>query len=126
MPVPYDKVTTSNQDLNQVQANIARAFQAVPDPVSDGDGIVTVDTASGTKTFLIPESCKNLVCLTNGNALTVSLPSPATKRTVFVVCAGNNPVTVQRQDGQTSAWGQSLTLAKAESRLFVANGTTWS
>ena len=126
MPVPYNKVTTSNQELNQVQSEIARSFQAVPDPVTDADGITTVDTASGIKTFAVPDSCKWLVCLTNGNALTVSLPSPSSKRTVVVVCSGQNPVSVQRSDGKDSSWGQSLTLTNAQSRLFVADGKNWN
>ena len=126
MGVPFNKVTTQDQELNQVQAEVARSFQSIPDPVSDADGIVTVDTSSGTRTFTIPDTCKHLVCLTAGNAITVSLTSPSPKRTVVVVCAGQNKVTVQRQDSKASTWGQTLDLANAESRLFVADGKTWS
>lgn len=124
MAIDYSRVATSDPVLKQVQDEVARSFSNVPDPVTAADGIVRIDTASGTRTYSVKAADVHLVCITNGGPLTVALPSPGTKRLLGVIANGANAVTVQRSDGKTCSFGQSKTLTNAAS-LFVADGTDW-
>jgi hypothetical protein len=106
----------------QVQTEVERSFSSIPDSVPDG--ITRIDNASGARTYTVVDTDRHVVCITNGGPLTVSIPTPATKRTLGIIANGPNPVTVQRSDGAQMSFGASVTLAN-EASLFVSDGTDW-
>lgn len=124
MGVAYDKVTTQDPELNQVQAHVEAAFASVPDVPTQADGIVRLDTARGAVTYQIRDADRHVVVITNGAKATIALPSPKIKRTLGVIASGANPVTVQRSDGLQNSFGVSKTLTN-EASLFVSDGTDW-
>jgi len=125
MGVSYDKVTTEDPQLNQVQGKIAEAFSKVPDPVPEADGIVRIETASGNQQYKCKDSDRYVVGITSAFPLLVSLGAVSPKRTVLVICSGPKPVTVQRSDGRAMAGIQSRVLEQYQASLFVADGKDW-
>lgn len=125
MAIPFDKITTQNPELNAVQARVERAFGLVPTPVTEADGIVPVETASGTKQYKCKDSDRYVVGYTSGQPLTVSLGALAPRRTVLVICNGPRPVTVQRSDGKPFPSGSTHVLEQFQSGLFVSDGKEW-
>jgi hypothetical protein len=120
--IKYSRVSTKDPELQQVQVEVERGFSQVPEP--EPDGIVRIDTASGTKTYTVKDTDKHVVCVTIAGPLTVGLPAPSTKRVIGVLANGANTATVQRQDGKVCSFGASKALANAAA-LFVADGVDW-
>ena len=124
MAIEYSRVPVKDPELDKVQTEIKRSFQSIPVPATSSDGIVRVDTASGTRTYAVKDTDQHIVGITNGGPLTISLPSPAIKRTLGVIGSGANKVTVQRSDGKAMSFGSSKELQDAAS-LFTSDGTDW-
>ncbi len=125
MAVEYSRVPVKDPELDKVQTEIKRSFQSIPAPDNASDGIVRVDTASGTRTYTVKDTDQHIVGITNGGPLSVALPNPKdNKRTLGVIGSGANKVTVQRSDGKAMSFGQVKELQDAAS-LFTSDGTDW-
>lgn len=122
--VHFSRVATHDPVIEQLQKELERCFSNIPAPVTDADGIVRIDNASGAKTYTVTDADKHVVCITNGGPLTVALPAPTAKRVIGILANGPHQATVQRADGKDCSFGPSKALDNAAS-LFVADGVDW-